>query len=393
MEKKKMTVVVLTAAVIVIAIIMGIMLLNKATYQVTFDVGVSGLNSVVEVDKNENVTAPANPTKDGYVFAGWYYGDKKFDFSTKITESITLTAKWVKEKEPDETEKFDTYTVTFDVDGGSNVKTQTVESGKVAEKPTNPTKEGYTFNGWYLDGKVFDFTTKITKNVTLTAKWEEDKTEESKDTEKVTKYTVTFDVDGGTAVKTQTVEKNKVVNKPTAPTKAGYTFKGWYVNGKEFNFTTKITKNITLTAKWEKVQEQVKKYTVTFNTEGGSNVKSQTVEEGKTATRPQDPTKDGYIFKGWHYNNASYNFGTKITSNITLVAIWEKEAPITWLKEPTISDIGQVNIVVYKGTEKVDAVVDLVMNNGKVVKDKTIPKTGYIANTYKVVDVINIRVK
>ncbi len=470
MEKKKLTVAVLAVVAIILVVVMAVMLSNKTSdaYEVTFDVGVSGLNKVIKTDKNGKITMPEVPTKEGYTFAGWYYGNEKFDFSTQITKDITLTAKWTIVEEPDNTEKVTTYTVKFNVDGGSAVKAQTIEEGKLATKPANPTKKGYTFKGWCVGDKAFDFSTKITKNITLTAKWEKQKNEESKDTEKVATYTVTFESDGGSAVKAQKVEKDKKATKPTNPTKAGYVFKGWYVGDKAFDFSSKITKNITLTAKWEKVQqepepvktftvafvtdggttvqaqvieqgkkatkpaaptktgyifkgwylngiefdfntaisqdttltanwekvqEQIKTYTVTFETEGGSSVKAQIVEEGKTATRPQDPKKDGYTFNGWYYNNVQFNFGTKITSNVTLVANWKKNAPITWKTEATLSDVGQIKIFVYQGDEKVDAIVDLVMNTGKVVKDQEVPKTGRVANSYKVVDVINIRVK
>ncbi len=472
MEKKKVSIAIVVAIIVIVAIFIGLMFSQngKDTYEVTFDVGTSGLNQVLKTDENGNIVKPEDPTKEGYIFEGWYYGDEKFDFTTKITQNMTLTAKWKKVEESKDTEKTVTYTVTFNSDGGSEVKTQTIEEGKTVTKPADPTKEGYTFVGWYYNTKLYNFDAKVTSDVALVAKWQ--KVEESKDTEKVTKYTVKFDSKGGSTVKSQTVVKNKLATKPSNPTREGYTFVGWYLNDKAFNFSTKITKNITLIAKWNKVEEVViptktytvtfntdggsavkaqtveegktatkpedptktghtfkgwylngiefdfttkivvdttltakweavkpepaKTYTVTFNTDGGSAVKAQTVEEGKTATRPEDPTKTGHTFKGWYLNDKAFDFSLKVTSSITLVAKWEEDAVIRWEKEPTLSVLGQVDIVVYKNDTKVDAVVDLVMNSKEgvtVKKDVEIPKTGYRANTYKVVDVINIRVK
>ena len=114
----------------------------------------------------------------------------------------------------------------------------------------------------------------------------------------------------------------------TEPTKTGYTFAGWYyeLNGTEteFNKDTVITDNINVYAKWT-----VNKYTVTFNTNGGSSVTSQSVEYNKTATKPADPTKAGYTFENWYSDSALttvYNFSTPVTDNINVYAKWTEEA-------------------------------------------------------------------
>ena len=109
------------------------------------------------------------PEKDDFDFAGWYMDDgTKFDFSTPITEDITLTAKW---------EKRSTYTVTFDTMGGSEVETKEVTKNNLIFKPSDPTRNGYTFGGWYLaDGTAFNFnSTIVTENLTLYALWNLDK--------------------------------------------------------------------------------------------------------------------------------------------------------------------------------------------------------------------------
>ena len=138
-----------------------------------------------------------------------------------------------------------TYTVTFDTDGGSEVAAQTPTSGQKATKPSpDPTKEGFNFVGWQKDGSTFDFNTAITENITLKAIWE------------AKEFTVTFDTDGGSTVNPQTVKYNETVDELASnPTKIGCTFIGWYSDEgltTEFKFTTKITKDTTLYAKWEK---------------------------------------------------------------------------------------------------------------------------------------------
>lgn len=139
-------------------------------------------------------------------------------------------------------------------------------------------------------------------------------------------YTVTFDSYGGTPVPpAQEVEYGLTATKPADPTLKGYTFAFWYLgedeqNATAYDFNTPVTENITLTAKWE-----INKYTVTFNSYGGTPVPlAQEVEYGHTATKPVEPTLKGYTFDGWYLDGEEepFDFDTTITSDITLTAKW-----------------------------------------------------------------------
>lgn len=116
-----------------------------------------------------------------------------------------------------------------------------------------------------------------------------------------------------------------LLSKPTDPTRTGYTFNGWHINtstGSVWNFNTDtITSNITLVAGW--TQDQPEQVTVTFNSDGGSAVASQTINKNAKATKPTDPTKSGYNFVNWFYNGNIFDFNTAVTTNITLTAVWE----------------------------------------------------------------------
>ena len=291
------------------------------------------------------------------------------------------------------------YTISFNTDGGNEVVSQQVEEGEKITKPADPSKQGYEFLGWYLNDKYFDFETKVEEDLRLDAKWKEivvednqndNKEEEKKDEEEVTKYTVKFDSNQGSKVASQTVEKNKTAKEPKAPTRDGYTFKGWYLGNTKYNFSNKVTKNITLTAKWEKVQEEkpvepdtpvtpeIKEYTVTFEANGGTSVAKQTIEEGKTATEPKAPTKTGYTFKGWYVGNTKFDFSTKITSNITLKAEWDKNKTISWTYEEIEGSYArQVRIFVTEDGNKVAGTVDITYTNG-VTETTNIPANGYL---------------
>jgi uncharacterized repeat protein (TIGR02543 family) len=201
------------------------------------------------------------------------------------------------------------FVVSFNSDGGTYTNAQKVKQNGKATLPTNVRKDGYELEGWYLNDSKYNFSTKVTKDITLIARW-------------ITQtYTVSFNTLDGSQITPIKVEGSKLATKPTDPTKEGYTFTGWTLNGNAFDFNTPITSNIVLQAVWEK---QGTKYTVTFNSNGGSAVASQTIEAGKTATKPSNPTRNGYTFSSWQINGINYNFNTAITNNITLTASWKE---------------------------------------------------------------------
>ena len=296
------------------------------TYVVTFnsDGGTSMPSQTIECGKKG--VKPSNPIKEGYTFVEWQLNGKTYNFDNVVTGNITLKAVW----------KINKYTVTFNSDGGTSVPNQTIENGKKATRVSNPTKEGYTFVEWQLNGKTYNFDNAVTRNITLKAVWKKNNTSTA------TKYTVTFNSDGGTSVPNQTIESGKKATKPANPIKGGYTFVEWQLNGKTYNFDNTVTRNITLKAVWKKNNTPTAtKYTVSFNSDGGSAVVSQTIESGKKATKPSNPTKEGYTFVEWQLNGKTYNFDNAVTGNITLKAVWKNNL---W-------DIDSTGAIIkYKGT-------------------------------------------
>ncbi len=210
------------------------------------------------------------------------------------------------------------YTVSFEVDGGSAISNQSVAHGGKATMPqVEPTKAGYTFGGWYTDAghtQVYDFTNVITENTTIYAKWN------------AQTYTVSFEVDGGSAVSNQSVAHGEKASLPTpAPTKAGYTFGGWYTDVTHteiYDFNNENTANTTIYAKWEPL-----KYTVSFEVDGGNAILNQSVAHGEKASEPNPaPTKAGYTFGGWYTSSTLeklFDFeSSSITRNMTIYAKW-----------------------------------------------------------------------
>ncbi len=273
-----------------------------------------------------------------YEFLGWCIDHDRIKEDDLVSKDITLTAEW----------KRIYYTVNFNTNGGGTIVSQRVASGDKAARPNNPSKnaiisESYSFENWYtstnngvsLSTEAFNFDTPIRSDITLYAKW----------TAIPVTFTVKFDSMGGSSVANQTIKYGEKAERPVDPTKQavvseGYTFAGWYTsadNGQTlssaFNFNSQIKSDITLYAKWNPTTIT---YTVTFNTNGGTSVSSQTVTGGQKATRPAvNPTKaatdsEKYTFAGWYTstNNGQtlsskpFDFDTPVTNNITLYAKW-----------------------------------------------------------------------
>ena len=274
-------------------------------YVVSFDTNGGNTISSVTVKKNTPVLEPTTPTKEGYEFVEWQLNGVKYDFTSNVKKDITLTAKWKKVSS-----SATYYTVTFDTKGGSEIESQNIKSGSLVTKPSNPTKDNYVFSNWYNGTVKFDFNTKIKKDYTLTAKY-------------IRIYKVSFDTDGAGNIETQNIKSGKLATKPDSPKKSGYAFGGWYNGEVKFDFTTPIRSDYNLKAKW------IPKYTVTFDTDGGSEVSSVTVKQGKTVTEP-NTTKKGYIVDYWTLNDSKYDFNTKVTSDMTLKAVWVKGYTVTF---------------------------------------------------------------
>lgn len=197
--------------------------------------------------------------------------------------------------------------------------TKVEENGKLI-RPTDPEKEGYVFVGWYTEPELineYKFNSTVSADLKLYAKFEESAAVETQ--------TVTFMKDAETLFDTSVVKKGNTVGVPAEPTNDGYSFAGWYTDVKcttAYDFNLPVNTDITLYAKW------LAKYTVSFDTDGGSTVESQTVVTGNKATKPTStPTKKGYNFVGWYTDNTyttEFDFeNTIIIDNTTIYAKFE----------------------------------------------------------------------
>ncbi|MDO5569310.1 MAG: InlB B-repeat-containing protein [bacterium] len=304
---------------------------EPTTYTVTFDIGDGvGTSEPQTVNASALATIPPAPTKEGYIFTGWYLNDNLYNFNTKVTSDITLVAHY--------TEIVTTnYTVSFNTAGGTSIESQVINSGGKVNVPNPPTKSGHTFIGWYLDDVLYNFNSIVTSNFTLTARYRE-----------IVKHTVTFNSNGGNDINSQLIVHNSTASTPANPTKEGYIFSGWYLDNNLYDFSALVTNDITLTAHYTEVIVDYITHTVEFNTLGGNNISSQEIIHQGLIAMPTIPTKEGYTFTGWYYNNNLYNFNMSVTSDITLNARWEIIPPS--IQSYTVTFDTQTNITIANQT-------------------------------------------
>jgi len=356
MDKKVKIVIASIIILLCTVLIIICMIFKNKTYTVTFNTDGGSIIEVQKLNRGEQIIKPLDPEKEGYEFIGWYLDGKPYYFDTTIKDDVELVAKWQKKT------NLETITVTFNTDGGSKISSVEIEKGSKLNKPKNPTKEGFIFVEWLLDNNSFNFDVEIKNDITLTAKWEKVSSVE---------VNVTFNSNGGSSVATKVIKKGGKITKPTNPTRTGYTFNGWYLDNKLFNFNDSIEKSITLTANWIKNQtsnpsqnqtptkpEEVKKYTVTFNSNGGSSIGAQTITAGGKATKPKDPTREGFTFINWTHNGGAYDFNQAVNGNIILVANWEVIP---------VPDIYTVSLEVINGQTNIPERKAIVYKNGSII--------------------------
>lgn len=163
--------------------------------------------------------------------------------------------------------KTNSYTITFDSNGGSNVDKIVITEEEQLKLPKEPTREGYIFNGWLLNGKLFNESTKIDKDITLKADWISD--------DKKT-YKVVFIFNNNTKDLEINVEENTKISKPSNPTKEGYKFLGWYLDNDTYDFDKEINSDIILFAKWEEQKRDNTSNNSSNNNNSNSNVNNNT---------------------------------------------------------------------------------------------------------------------
>lgn len=251
-------------------------------------------------------------TTECHVSGGTYYDGLTLEKNAKLSGQPMNTGADINDKTNIPNPTGTPVTVIYK-DGSDEYAKQIVQTGEKAVKPDDPKVNGLTFGGWYTDedctdGNEYNFTAPVTKGMTLTAKWT------------ANSYTIAFDTNGGSAVAPITQDYGTAIIAPADPTREGYTFMGWEPEIP----ATMPAGDMTIKAQWE-----INRYTVTFDTDGGSAVASITQDYGTDITAPADPTREGYTFMGWDKEIPA----TMPAGDMTITAKWkDSEKPTGEIK-------------------------------------------------------------
>ena len=260
------------------------------------------------VRDGEPFTLPVSPSREGYEFDGWEVGETdlhKYPYSIEVTGDRTITAKWT---------KLYTVTVNYNIDGLSEM-TETVRDGGTYTLPTVPAQETVKFKAWKIgeDEKGSGEPVTVTSDTSVSAVWEDK-----------TRYNVTYAIGDEGSRYSFTVgvfEGNTMEYLEKAYEREGCTIV-WTCGSDSFDITTPIEHDYTgtsvITGTYTPIQ-----FTVKFDSNGGSEIADKTVNYGEAVTKPDNPTKTGYTFKGWTLSGSDYLFDTPVKSDITLTAVWE----------------------------------------------------------------------
>ena len=248
------------------------------TYTVAYIIDGDVYGEAEEVAYGTPLTLRAAPVKEGYTFGGWSNAP-----ATMPMHNVTITGTMPANK----------HTIKYKVDGADYQTVSNVEFGTRPRLAAAPEKDGYTFSGW--------------QNVPATMP-DEDITIEG--TFAINRYWVAFNTNSGSAVDTIKADYGAAITAPAAPTREGYTFDGWDKALPE----TMPAQNLTFRAKWI-----INKYTITFDTDGGTAMAAMSVNYSKPVSEPAEPRKKGYTFVGW-----DSEIPAKMPAeNLTIKALWK----------------------------------------------------------------------
>ena len=270
------------------------------TYIISFETDGGTIMLPKVVEPGQTLGNVSNPRKIGYTFTGWLdENSNPVTSTTLITSDITLYAQY----------EIKNVTVTFNSDGGSSVDSITFQEGSMIDPLPETTKAGNNFLGWFNGQEQLTTSKMIMNDTTYIAHWEE------------RTVTVTFNSDGGSSVSPRTIPEGSTISDLPTSTKLGYTLSAWKNGSNTLTTSTVINADITYTAEWA-----VKNVTVTFNSDGGSSVSSQTVQEGSTINPLPTTTKSGNEFLGWYDSSDNQlTTSTIINNDITYIAKWHNQ--------------------------------------------------------------------
>ncbi len=267
-----------------------------------------GINmDAIQYDFDQTMDVLPTPTLEGYTFLGWYVDEslsEAYAYERMPSRQVDVYAKW----------EINTYQFNLDTNGGNLIASRDITYQDVIELPMDPTKEGYTFIGWYTDvslSATYQPQTMPARDLTLYAKWS------------INQYRIDFYPSNGTSSTTSTYTYQENMQTFATPVRDGYTFIGWFLDAdlsQPFAFETMPAQNLELYAKWE-----INTYDISFVSDHlNQPIFSTTLVYGQSPSLPVPPTREGYDFLGWRVDDVMINEAWTMPSrDITFTAVWE----------------------------------------------------------------------
>ena len=473
----------------------GTFTINK--YTITFESNGGSQVAAITQDYNTSVSAPTEPTRTGYTFVGWTPSVP----ATMPAENITLTANWTinsynvfyyvdgvlaytdtydynevvtpraneskvgytfsgwttiptnmpaEDVRVDGTFTVNIYTITFDSNEGSVVENQSVQHGGKVTEPTKPTKEGYSFVEWQLNGSKYDFETVVTGPITLVAKWEEKSSSETVEQTATLSFSSTANrTSFSTSQQIWSQDKIILTNNKGSSTSnvSDYSNPARFYKSSnliiacttmtkiEFNcnspayatalkdsiasnsnYTVAVSGKVVTVTFVESVDKfsidsltggqvrmdslsvtyilnddneepdipEIDIYTITFDSNEGSVVENQSVQHGGKVTEPTKPTKEGYSFVEWQLNGSKYDFETVVTGPITLVAKWEEKSSSETVEQTaTLSFSSTANRTSFSTSQQIWSQDKIILTNNKGSSTSNVSDYSNPARFYK----------
>ena len=241
------------------------------------------------------------PTKTGHTFSGWKNGSTAVSSTSKATANITVDAQW----------SANTYTLTYNNNGGSGCSSKSGTYGKTWGTLCTPTRAGHSFLGWKDGSTNVTSSTTVGGNRSVTAQWS------------ANTYTLTYNNNGGSGCSSKTGTYGSTWGTLCSPTRTGYTFAGWKDGSTTVTANTTINGNRTVTAQWT-----ANTYVLSYNSNGGTTCSpsSKSGTYGSTWGTLCTPSKSGYDFNGWYSGSTKISSSTTVSGNVNVTASWSTKS-------------------------------------------------------------------
>jgi uncharacterized repeat protein (TIGR02543 family) len=301
-------------------------------YTIAFESHGGSAVADITAEEGTELEQPEDPVREGYAFTGWFSAETEgtlYDWPHILAADITMHAQWQENAPPPPAQ----YTLAFDSHGGSAVEAITAEEGTEFERPDDPAREGYAFAGWFSaaeGGAEYSWPHTLSADLTMHARWQENAAPPP------ALCTLAFDSHGGSAVADMTAEEGTELERPDDPVREGYAFIGWFSSAEEgtlYAWPHALAGDLTMHARWrENAAPPPTRYTLSFDSHGGSEVADITAEEGTALEKPGDPARANYVFTGWFSSaegGALYEWPYTLTGDVIMHARWQENAKHT----------------------------------------------------------------